>query len=55
MTSEPGKKQLQYTYCQISYKVKAIRQWNFGQSIEHNMRNVFLERCSLETIPRPFS
>ena len=28
MTSQPRKKQLQKTYCQISQKVKAIRQLN---------------------------
>ena len=31
MTSQPEKeKQLQYTYCQISHEVKAIKQWNLG-------------------------
>ena len=32
---------------------------NFGQLIENNMRNIFLEKshtkCDGETIPRPFS
>ena len=27
-TSQPGYKQLQYTYCQTSHEVKATRQWN---------------------------
>ena len=28
----------------------------FGQSLEYNMRNVFLEKtCIVETSPRPFS
>ena len=31
----------------------------FGQLIEYNMRNIFLEKlytkCDVETIPRPFS
>ena len=26
MTSQPGYKQLQYTYCQISHEVKAVKQ-----------------------------
>ena len=28
MTSEPGEKQLQYTYYLIFQEVKTIRQWN---------------------------
>ena len=46
-----GNKQLQCIYCQISMK--------FGQLIEYNTRNIFLEKshtkCCGETIPRPFS
>ena len=47
-------KQLQYTYCPISHEVKAMK---FGQLIEYNMRNIFVEKsytkCAGETIPRP--
>ena len=56
---------MQYTYCTISHKVKAIRQGRgnqtieFGQLIEYNIRIIFLEKlnakCPWETIPRPFS
>ena len=49
-------KQLQYTYCPISHEVKAMK---FGQLIEYNMRNIFVEKsytkCAGETIPRPLS
>ena len=49
-------KQLQYTYCPISHEVKAM---TFGQLIEYNMRNIFVEKsytkCAGETIPRPLS
>ena len=34
-------KELQYTYCQISPEVKIMK---FGQLIEYNMRNIFLEK-----------
>ena len=48
-------KQLQYTYQPISQEIKAM---NFGQIIECNMRNSFLEKsytkCGGETIPRAF-
>ena len=47
------------TYYPISQEVKAIRQWNFGQLLEYNMRNIFVEKsytkCGEETIPRSFS
>ena len=49
-------KQLQYTYCPISHEVKAMK---FGQLIEYNMRNIFVEKsytkCAGETIPRSLS
>ena len=48
-------KQSQYTYQPISQEVKAM---NFGQIVECNMRNSFLEKsytkCGGETIPRAF-
>ena len=41
---------------QTSQEVKAI--WIFGQLIESNMSNIFLEKlytkCGKETSPRPF-
>ena len=51
MTSQPGQ-HIQYTYCPISREVKTMRQLDnesnqtmkFGQSIECNMRNIFLEK-----------
>ena len=52
-------KQMLCTYYPISQEVKAIRQWNFGQLLEYNMRNIFVEKsytkCGEETIPRSFS
>ena len=51
-------KQLQYTYCPISQEVKTIQTMKFGQLIEYNMRNIFIEKsytkCGGETISRPF-
>ena len=50
-------KHLQYTYCPISQKAKAIRQWNLVSLYNNNTRNNFLEKsyteCDTETIPRP--
>ena len=47
MTSQPGKKQLQFTCCPI------------GQLIEYSMWNIFHEKsytkCGGGTIPRHFS
>ena len=38
---------------------KKNRTMKFGQLIEYNMRNIFVEKsytkCARETIPRPFS
>ena len=53
-------KQLQYTYCPISQEVKATNQARkFGQLIEYNMRNIFIEKsytkCAGESISRPLS
>ena len=50
-------KQFQYTYCPISQEDNYTMK--FGELIEHNMRNIFLEtsytKCGGETIPRLFS
>ena len=47
---------MQYTYFPISQEVQTMK---FGQLIEYNMKNVFVEKsyikCAGETIPRPFS
>ena len=32
---------MQYTYCPISHEVQAMK---FGQLIEYNMRNIFIEK-----------
>ena len=51
-------KQLEYTYFPISQKVKGKQTIKLSQLIEHNMRNIFIEKsyakCAGETIPRPF-
>ena len=58
MTSQPGKKQLQYTLPNIS-RSKGNQTMKFGQLIEYNMKNSFLQKsftkCSRETVPRPSS
>ena len=47
---------MQYTYFPIPQEVQTMK---FGQLIEYNMKNVFVEKsyikCAGETIPRPFS
>ena len=55
-------KQLQYTYLPISHEIKThsgiSESMEFDQLIEHNLRNIFLEKsytkCGRETIPKPF-
>ena len=37
------KKELQYTYCPISQE-EGNQKMKFGQLIEYNMRNIFLEK-----------
>ena len=59
MTSQPGE---QTTAIHILPNISRSK-WNqamkFGQLIEYNMRNVFVEKpytkCAGETIPRPLS
>ena len=51
-------KQLKYTYCRISHKVKATKgKMKFGQLIEYNKRNIFLQKLcgkwGRETSSRP--
>ena len=56
MTSQPGK---QTIIISIFQEVKVIKQCGFGQLIEYNMKNIFIEKsytkCDRETISRPFS
>ena len=59
MTSQPGKQKIaMYTLPNI-LKGKDNQIMKFGQLIEYNMRNIFLEKscttCGGDTIPRPFS
>ena len=55
MTSQPRKQTLQYTNFSTSQEAKTMK---FGQLIEYDMRNIFLEKLytkyGRETIPRPF-
>ena len=56
MTSQPRKQTLQYTNFSTSQEAKTMK---FGQLIEYDMRNIFLEKlytkCCGGTISRPFS
>ena len=59
MTSPPGKQIIAiHTLPNIS-RIKGNQTMNFGQLIEYDMRNTFLEttcaKCGGETIPRLFS
>ena len=58
MTPQPGKKTIAtHTLPNIS-RSKENQKMKFGQLIEYNMRNIFLEKsytkCGGETIPKPF-
>ena len=57
MTPQPGK-QIIHILPNIS-KSKSNQTMEFGQLMEYNMRNIFLEksftRCGAETVPRLFS
>ena len=59
MISQPGKKIIAMHMLPSISRTKCNQAVKFGQLIEHNMRNVFLERsyrkCDGETIPRSFS
>ena len=59
MTSQPGKQTIAiYIFPNIS-RSKGHPKLKFGQLIDYNMINIFLEKsytkCGRETIPRPFS
>ena len=59
MTSQPGQQTIAiHIFTNIS-RSKGNQAMKFGQLIEYNMRNSFLEKsytkCGRETIPNPFS
>ena len=59
MTSPPGKQTIAIHILPYISRSKGNQTMTFGQLIEDNMRNNFLEKsytkCGEETIPRPFS
>ena len=59
MTSQPGKQTIAIHILAIISRSKGSQTMKFGQLIEYNMRNIFLEKsytkCRGETSPRPFS
>ena len=59
MMSQPGKQTIQLHILAIISESKMNHTMKFGQLIEYNMRNIFLEKsytkCGGETIPRSFS
>ena len=59
MTSQPGKQTILIHMSPNISRSKGNQEMKFGQLIEYNMTNIFLEKsykkCSGETIPRPFS
>ena len=59
MTSQPDKQKIEIHILVIISRSKSNQTMKFGQLIEHNMRNLFLDKsyknCGGETMPRPFS
>ena len=59
MTSQPGKQTIAIHILSNIARSKGNQATKFGQLIEYNMRNIFLEKsytkCNGETIPRFFS
>ena len=59
MTSQPGKQTIAIHILPNISQSKDNETMKFGQLIEYNMRNIFLEKsytkCGGETSPRPFS
>ena len=59
MTSQPGEKTIAIHKFTNITRSKGNLTMKFGQLIEYNMRNIFLEKsyteCGRETIARPFS
>ena len=59
MTSQPGQKTIAIHILPNILRSNGTQTMKFGQLIEYNMRNIFVEKsyikCGRETIPRPFS
>ena len=59
MTSQPGKHTITMHILPNMSRSRGNQTMKFGQLIEFNIRNIFLEKpyikCGGETIPRPFS
>ena len=59
MTSQPGKQTIAIHILPNILRSKENQTMKFGQLIEYNMGNIFLEKsyrkCGEETTPRPFS
>ena len=59
MTSRPGKQTIAIHILPNISRSKGNQAMKFGQLIEYNMRNIFLEKsytkCGGETSPKPFS
>ena len=59
MTSQPGWQTIAMHILPNISRSKGNQTMKFGQLIEYNMRNIFLEKsyikCGGETSPRPFS
>ena len=59
MTSQPRKQTIAIHILPNISRIKGNQTMKFGQLIEYDMRNTFLEKsyakCGGETIPRPFS
>ena len=59
ITSQPGQKIIAIHILPYISRSKGKQTMKFGQLIEYNMRNIFVEKsytkCAGETIPRPLS
>ena len=59
MTSQPGKQTIAIHILPNISRSKGNQTMKFGQLIDYNIRNIFLEKsytkCGGETIARPFS
>ena len=59
MTSQPEKQRIAMHILPNISRSKSNQTIKFGQLIEYNIRNIFVEKlytkCGGETIPRPFS
>ena len=58
MTSQPGYQTIAIHILPNISRSKGNQAMKFGQLIEYNMRNIFVEKsyskCAGETIPRPY-